>query len=122
MVRSGKLEIMVVWNLGRGILTYSIHGSRLSTSAFLTSATLLACMPAAAHAQDGAPSSPTADIDADEIIVTAQKRSENINRVGMSINAATGEQLAKLGVSGPEQLAKIIPNFVVNETLFAVPV
>jgi iron complex outermembrane recepter protein len=75
-----------------------------------------------ARAQDSVTSEPQLADGDTTIIVTAQKRSENINQVGMSINAVAGEQLVKLGVSGPEQLAKIIPNFVVNETLFAVPV
>ncbi len=35
----------------------------------------------------------------EEIVVTAQKREESINDVGMSIQATTGEQLQDLGIT-----------------------
>ena len=57
-----------------------------------------------------------------EIVVTAQKRSESINKVGMSINAASSEQLVKLGVTDISQLAKIVPGFAYNVTAFGLPV
>ena len=57
-----------------------------------------------------------------DIVVTAQKRAESINDVGMSITAATGEQLVKLGVSDVSQLAKIVPGFRFNVTAFGSPV
>ena len=46
-----------------------------------------------------------------EIVVTAQKRSESINRVPMSITAATGAQLEAAGVAQPRDLIKIAPSF-----------
>ena len=57
-----------------------------------------------------------------EIVVTAQKRQESINKVGMSITAATGDQLVKLGVTDTAQLAKIIPGFRFNMTAYGAPV
>lgn len=53
-----------------------------------------------------------------EIVVTANKRSENINNVGISISAATGDQLAKVGVTDTSQLQKIVPGFVSTPTYF----
>ena len=45
----------------------------------------------------------------EEIIVTAQKRSQSINEVGMSISAASGDQLMELGVRDTGDLVKVSP-------------
>jgi outer membrane receptor protein involved in Fe transport len=57
----------------------------------------------------------------DEIIVTAQKRSERLNDVPLSITAATGEQLARAGVAAPEDLVKLVPGFSYTRTLWGAP-
>lgn len=64
----------------------------------------------------------SADESVEDIVVTAQKRAESINDVGMSITAATGEQLVKLGVTDVSQLAKIVPGFRFNMTAYGSPV
>ncbi len=46
-----------------------------------------------------------------DIVVTANKRSENIQNVGMSIQAESGDTLLKLGVFDTESLQKVIPGF-----------
>lgn len=46
-----------------------------------------------------------------DIIVTANKRSEAVNDVPMSITAATAETLQNRGVNSPEDLQKIVPGF-----------
>lgn len=51
-----------------------------------------------------------------EIVVTAQKREQGIQRVGMSIQAATGETLSKLGIKDTSDLQKIVPGFLSNPT------
>jgi iron complex outermembrane receptor protein len=53
-----------------------------------------------------------------EVIVTAEKREENINNVGMSIQAASGDKLIKLGINSTEDLTKIIPGFVVTPNYY----
>lgn len=52
-----------------------------------------------------------AQAQVDEIIVTARKKSENIQDVPMSITAATGDTLEKRGISQPEDLVAITPGF-----------
>lgn len=52
----------------------------------------------------------------EETVVTAQKRSQNINEVGISINAFTGAQLQEFGVSTAEDIAQFTPGLTVNET------
>ena len=58
----------------------------------------------------------------DEIVVTAQKRQENINDVGMSVQAASGEELLKLGITDASSLGKIVPGFNYTVSSFGTPV
>jgi outer membrane receptor protein involved in Fe transport len=53
-----------------------------------------------------------------ELVVTAEKREENIQNVGMSIQAASGDRLLKLGVNSTEDLTKIIPGFEVTPNYY----
>ncbi|HKR93035.1 TonB-dependent receptor plug domain-containing protein, partial [Novosphingobium sp.] len=104
--------------------------SNLKRFALLASVSLgsiMHCSAAFAAVQPSEQASKTAPAPApegsvEEIVVTAQKRSESINTVGMSINAASSEQLVKLGVTDISQLAKIVPGFAYNVTAFGLPV
>jgi iron complex outermembrane recepter protein len=53
-----------------------------------------------------------------ELVVTAQKREENINNVGMSIQAATGDRLIQLGIRDTTDLQKIVPGFQATPTYY----
>ncbi|MGD9810519.1 MAG: TonB-dependent receptor [Sphingobium sp.] len=57
-----------------------------------------------------------------EIVVTAQKREQAINDVPMSITAATGDQLAQVGVKEVADLVKITPGLNVGTTTKGTPV
>ena len=72
---------------------------------------------AQAHAQE---SVPTGGIQ--EIVVTAQKRSEAINDVPLSITAASGEKLRDQGITNVGDLVKIVPGFNYTESAYATPV
>jgi outer membrane receptor protein involved in Fe transport len=63
------------------------------------------------------------DIKADpaDIIVTAQKRSQSINSVGMSIAAFNADQLKSQGVSTIADLAKVVPGLTAQQTPFGAP-
>lgn len=52
----------------------------------------------------------------DEIVVTAQKREQGSNDVGITLNAFTGDQLQARGVQTAEDLALITPGLTVNDT------
>lgn len=70
-------------------------------------------------------SSPKVNNDADalqEIVVTAQKREQSVNSVGMSITAVTGDQLTQLGVSNVADLTKLVPGFTYALTQAGTPV
>ena len=56
-----------------------------------------------------------------DIIVTAQKRSQSLNSVGLSINAADGEQLTRLGVKDTGDLVKIAPGLTFTKSQDGTP-
>tara|TARA_R110000772_G_scaffold31812_11_gene78230 strand:- start:714 stop:3086 length:2373 start_codon:yes stop_codon:yes gene_type:complete len=60
-------------------------------------------------------------IGAGEIIVTAQKREQSLNDVGLSITAATGDELTALGVNDTGDLAKITPGFTFTKSQDGTP-
>lgn len=82
----------------------------------------LGLLPGTAYAQVADQNSAVADSGVGDIIVTAQKRSESINRVPISITAASGEQLIRQGVMEPASLVKIVPGLQFSQSLFATPV
>lgn len=99
-----------------------------SRSLILSGAAAL-CTPflaTAAHAQDAPQTGRTEATDeslaAPDIIVTAQKRSERLLDVPLSITAATGEQLTNLGVTSSEQLTKVVPGFTYQKSTYGTPV
>jgi iron complex outermembrane receptor protein len=57
-----------------------------------------------------------------EIIVTANKREQSVNDVGLTITAATGEALTNRGISGPADLAKLVPGFTFTQSIYSTPV
>ncbi|MEP6868918.1 MAG: TonB-dependent receptor [Novosphingobium sp.] len=59
---------------------------------------------------------------AGEIVVTAQKREQSINSVGMSITAATGDTLISRGVTTPADLTRVVPGFTFTSSPYATPV
>lgn len=63
-----------------------------------------------------------ASLQIEEVLVTAQKRSENVNEVPMSISALSGENLASKGFSDTEDLAKMVPGFTATKTNSNTPV
>ncbi|MBL8270083.1 TonB-dependent receptor, partial [Steroidobacter sp.] len=58
----------------------------------------------------------------EEVVVTAQKRSEDINSVPMSVTAISGDQLQALGISDMSQLAKSVPGFTYADSSYGTPI
>lgn len=58
----------------------------------------------------------------EEIVVTAQKREQSINDVGMSIAAVSGESLQARGIESAADLVKVVPGFSYTPTQFDMPV
>lgn len=86
-------------------------GGHRAIAAFLSSAAIMA-FPATAFAQDVG----TADTSTGDIVVTAQKRSENMMKVPVAISAFTGAMLQKSGVQGVQGLAVATPAIVYPST------
>jgi iron complex outermembrane receptor protein len=57
-----------------------------------------------------------------EVVVTAEKRSERLQDVPMSIATASGAQLKDLGVTDPSMLEKLVPGFSYTAGVNGVPV
>ena len=58
----------------------------------------------------------------EEIVVTANKREQTINEVGLTIQSASGEALRNRGISDVGDLSKLVPGFVATQSTFATPV
>jgi iron complex outermembrane receptor protein len=76
-----------------------------------------------AHAVDG-PDDPGAGVVIEEILVTAQRRSQSVQDVPASLTALSGATLQERSVSGPEGLAAQVPGLqfaeYANTTMFAI--
>jgi outer membrane receptor protein involved in Fe transport len=73
---------------------------------------------AAAAVAAEAPTRTAAATTVQELVVTAQKREESINDVGMSVQAATGDKLQQLGIYDTADLQKIVPGFQATPTYY----
>lgn len=58
----------------------------------------------------------------EEIIVTAERRSQSINDVGMSIAAFSGETLANARVTSVSDLTTVVPGFTVSQSRSGLPI
>jgi iron complex outermembrane receptor protein len=98
----------------------------LLSVAILTTSSLCSSFVLAQNAAPtGAAGQPGASVESsplEEIIVTAEKRSERLRDVPMSITAVTGSQLQDQGVTTPADLAKIVPGFTFTESTYGAPV
>jgi iron complex outermembrane receptor protein len=105
---------------GTRLLHYAASGSLLSLIVGAGTASAQTRAPVAPAAAAQAETPPASDVG--DIIVTAQKRSERINDVPLSITAATSEDLAKVGVTDTSQLVKIVPGFTYQLSPYGTPV
>ena len=74
-------------------------------------ATIMVANAAAAQSDPPAASSAASSLDevSGEIIVTANKREENLNRVGLTITAISGDALAERQITSLQDVAAIVP-------------
>jgi len=85
--------------------------------ALLLGAAAATLIAGAAHAQQAA-SNDTASTALDEIVVTAERRSENLQKVPLSVAAVAGEQLRAITADGSDILALSgkVPSFYAETT------
>jgi iron complex outermembrane receptor protein len=96
---------------------------RLRVSLFATSALVVALLPTCAVAQTTpSPSTPPAsaeepDANPDglpDIVVTAQKRSENLQRVPLAVTAISEKTIEAANITNADQLVSLIPGLQIN--------
>lgn len=97
---------------------YNKRGMRflLSTT---TALTLIGFTSIGAYAQESSTDNTSAvksrnSLLLDEVIVTAQKKSENVQSVGIAITALNGDQLEKLGIENSTEIAKFTPSVSIS--------
>lgn len=73
-------------------------------------------------APESAPPPPPADDSSGDIIVTAQKRSERLSDVGMTISAFSGETLKEAGVASAADLPQLVPGLTYARSNTGLPV
>ncbi|MBD2858787.1 TonB-dependent receptor [Spongiibacter sp. KMU-158] len=59
----------------------------------------------------------SAELALEEIIVTAQKKSESLQDVPISMSVVTGEKIQQAGIKNIEDLAAYVPNLKMSQTL-----
>jgi outer membrane receptor protein involved in Fe transport len=79
-----------------------------------------AFLPATAWAAEAADA--TADTGIPEIIVTAQKRAQSINDVGLTITALSTDELKKQGVQSMKDMARVVPGLSYADTDHGTPI
>ncbi|MBT4518442.1 MAG: TonB-dependent receptor plug domain-containing protein, partial [Halieaceae bacterium] len=52
----------------------------------------------------------------EEVVVTAQKRTESLQDVPISVNAVAGDKMMEAGITNMEALTAYVPNFSMNQT------
>lgn len=83
----------------------------MSAYRLLMSATAIALVPAMAHAQDAGQTSSGLE----EIIVTAQKREQNMQDVPVAVTALSGETLTNRGVASVADLPRLAPSLTLTQ-------
>jgi outer membrane receptor protein involved in Fe transport len=90
---------------------------------------LLLALAASAQAQQvsagtahGATSEVTSSSDIPEIIVTAQKREQSINDVGLTVAAVTAQKLESAGITDISELPRVVSGFSASRSNDDVPV
>ena len=76
--------------------------------------------PSSVMAQESQSSLPTADTA--DIVVTANKRQENINKVGLTITAVSGDLLAERKVTSLEDVASLVPGLAFSASTTNTPI
>lgn len=94
----------------------------LCASSALCSATSALAQTLAAAPQTSEVTEDSSVSQVDEIVVTAQRRSQSVVDVPMSITAVSGEQLQNMGISNVADLVKVTPGLSYVESGASTPV
>jgi outer membrane receptor protein involved in Fe transport len=96
---------------------------RFSKVLLVTAAVMPMAMISAGAAQaQSQPQAATDNAGSGDIVVTANKREQSVNSVGLTIQAAKAEELTNRGISGPADLGKLVAGFTFTQSLYSTPV
>ncbi len=100
--------MMIGLHLGGGL---EFIRRRVISAAVLTcvSVTVGISYAAPARAADSSDSTPGNDEQLSEVVVTANRRSENLQKVPIAVTAVNAEEMAQFSIKRPEDLAKVVP-------------
>ena len=87
--------------------------ARLTATSCLTSAAIALASAAIAQPAPEPPAAPAASVE--EVVVTAQKRTESLVNVPIAIVAVSGAKLARSGVNDMSDLAAVVPGLHVDD-------
>jgi iron complex outermembrane receptor protein len=82
--------------------------------AFLLSASMLALGWGGAAMAQTTPPPPKDDTQVDEVVVTAERRSTNLQQTPIAASVITGAQLEAKGITSVDQLQFVVPGAVIN--------
>jgi len=94
---------------------------RTKSRLFVGAAIICVSQGSAVFAQS-APQTAEAPRDANEIIVTANKREENLNKVGLTITAISATALEERGISSLEDIAAVVPGLAYSSSTTNTPI
>jgi len=94
-----------------------LHKMRIRSELYLATAALAAvwCLPAGAQ-EATSPAGASRDAAGGDIVVTAQRRSESLSKVPVSISAFSGETLARADVKSLQEVYAYTPNMAFNQS------
>ena len=101
------------------------HISKMTVALLLTGSSLPALAQTAETAapdQTSAAATSSDDVELEEIVVTANKRVENINKVGLTITAISPETLVNRRISSLEDIARAVPGLDVAPSFAGTPI
>ena len=76
---------------------------------------VMAAMPFSTHAQGAAPigSGSETSYALEEVVVTAQKKEENLQHAAVAVDVVSAEALAKAGITTAAQLNQLVPSLTI---------
>src|SRR3546814_15806053 len=89
--------------------------TRLSHPALMLATVSLGCLAASDAAAQESAQPPEAGIA--DIVVTANKRSESMQKVPIAITAVTSDRLSQVGITSTKDLAQVVPRLVIQSSL-----